>query len=244
MKDTFDDIKKRLDGLFNDLIEKQYNQFEKTRQAFTEYYEIHNKHNDILKKYHWPPFARTYANDMKELIFICENSNDDNQTKQEISVFFSNRLKNNNYEYLDYLYASWETVNELKNRLKILQDIICAHKTGLYSLTIPTIIIQIEGVLAESNNHIERISYKQNKEYFKKLFSLRGKVNTDNPANDFVVTKFYEDFEWGDCKDHEISRHAIIHGENTKYATEENAVKMIHLLDFVIYTTYTLYKEN
>lgn len=241
--DNYEDIKKRLDELQKAIIQKQYKQYEKTIKIFSEYYKIYKKHNNILIKFGWPPFARTYTDDMRNIINISEKNNDYEQTKKEINQYFIKRLQKENFQYLDYLLASWSEVGELKRRISILNNIIFAHKSGCYSLSIPVIIIQIEGIIAECNNHKGIITYKKNKEYFQELFSLNGKVPSDEPANDFISSKLYESFEWGDSKRHEISRHAIIHGEDVHYATETNAIKMIYLLDYVIYIAFILGKE-
>lgn len=243
MTNNYEDIEKRLDMLLNEIMQIHKKDYENTKEAFTRYYEISTKYNNALKKYHWPPFSRTYTDDMNAINSIIEENNTYDNKEQKISNYFIAKLNQNNYSYLDYLFNSWSEVKELEKRISILKDIIIAYKSGYYTLSIPVTMIQVEGIIAEYNKHIGNINSEKNIKYFNELFTLNGKIGTDNPANDFVSNILYDHFKWGDGKNHETSRHAIIHGENVSYSTIKNAVKIIYLLDFIIYIAYILEKE-
>lgn len=213
-------------------------------KIFNKYIEITDEYESILKKYGWPPYARTYTPDMNEVNNICRiNKKDPNKLQNILDHYFINKLKNNDYLVLNSIQKSWIDITEIKHRIITLNEVVIAHKKSLYTLSIPIAIIQIEGILAEYFNHKGWLNYKKNKKYFEDIFSINGNVKPENSANYFILNKFYETFEWGDNKKHELSRHAILHGSSSDYATETNSTKIIYLLDYLIYVAYALNKK-
>ena len=47
-------------------------------------------------------------------------------------------------------------------------------------------------------------------------------------------------FQWGDPLSSSLSRHAILHGGDTDYATALNSVKALLLFDFVLFGLYAM----
>jgi uncharacterized membrane-anchored protein YhcB (DUF1043 family) len=139
-------------------------------------------------------------------------------------------------------------------RRKILEDAFLAHQKKLYSLSIPTFLIQVEGISKEilgvslyakknnipktKNKLVERInkmkignividldSYTDILfEYFRSPTGIN--INTEKQKN---VKKKRDN-----CSVEYLNRHSVLHGENLNYATEVNSLRAILIFDFLI----------
>lgn len=139
-------------------------------------------------------------------------------------------------------------------RRKILEDAFLAHQKKLYSLSIPTFLIQVEGISKEilgvslyakknnipktKNKLVERInkmkignividldSYTDILfEYFRSPTGIN--INTEKQKN---VKKKRDN-----CSVEYLNRHSVLHGENLNYAIEVNSLRAILIFDFLI----------
>jgi hypothetical protein len=121
------------------------------------------------------------------------------------------------------------------NRQKIIRDAFNAHRRGEYSLSIPVLFAQIDG-----------ISY----EFFEKYFF---KSENNKPQTSGIIKDKYKEDQFG----HEMSmplrekspvnlnerervqhftglnRHLVMHGSSLDYDTEVNGLKAVSLIDYV-----------
>jgi hypothetical protein len=130
---------------------------------------------------------------------------------------------------------SSRAVKRFPNRHKIISSAIEAHSLGVYELSIPVILIQIDGMCSE--------------EFRVKFFATSNKIPktaeliTDIARGDFTdafliplkelsgITageKFRENYPDA------LNRHEILHGIDTTYPSLTNSLKVISLLDYFI----------
>jgi hypothetical protein len=225
-------------------------------------------YNNTLIESGWPPFASTYMWNINDIVELVDKYKDnENKLNLELNNYLIQELECNNFQKLDTVLSGWLNIPKLAHRGEILHQIINAHKLELFALSIPAIIIQIEGIIPECfsmRGKVKQSDLKQklrdlvkerkiravenlNKSLVEKFgknheqtvdYNIIDEQISNNPLVIFFENRFDEHFEWRDGKKHENSRHAILHGKECEYATKINAVKMIHLLDYLINLAY------
>lgn len=144
---------------------------------------------------------------------------------------FDSRLRAALGEDWDYIKNS--TFEIFPNRVEILKCIFDLYERENYIALIPLALSQIDGIVKEMTK------------------GYSGLYQVKNGAPKFLSTQLYVDFvsnavqldidDRNKCELFEanvsdfgkFNRHAILHGESTKYASERNAVKAIALLQFI-----------
>lgn len=126
------------------------------------------------------------------------------------------------------------------SRAGILVDAFTAHSRGLFSLSIPTFLIQADGIAA-SFFGIDSIYTVSAKNYE----SIRQKLGEPKRQGSFQYFTFLISIltplsatrskrqQYGPA----LNRHAVIHGESTNYASLLNSLKSISWLNFVCEVT-------
>lgn len=142
-----------------------------------------------------------------------------------------------NEEFMNGLLNNWEQDGELKSRIHILRDLLKCHNNGFYNASIPTVLPQIEGIIAEKFQHIGLMKGFHQEIYLEKL--LINPINTEKDLNmDQVLQQYFGKFilvgfKHGKEITSDISRHAILHGGLKEYGTQFNSIKLILLFDYL-----------
>lgn len=151
------------------------------------------------------------------------------QIEKQIMAFFDNKK-------LNKMLREWKQNSLLKSRIHILKDAIWAHNQGKYTLSVPVLLPQLEGIMVEGLELKGKVRYKEIKD------SFEDKLKT--PEADFIFTikssgyriieqYISENFEWGQATSSKLSRHAILHGHQTNYNRKKTSLKLILLIDYV-----------
>lgn len=133
-----------------------------------------------------------------------------------------------------HLNEKWTKSTILKSRIHILNEAITAHNNAYYYLSIPPLLTQIEGLIAEIFDHKGQMRGSNLLEYLDKL--LVKKDNTfsfDNVINNIYKISIMTSFTHGSPIKSILSRHAIMHGGDIKYGTITNSLKCILLFDYI-----------
>lgn len=130
-------------------------------------------------------------------------------------------------EQVRALKSGWAQLPWLAVRLPILAEGVENHVAGRYFSAVCTLLPQIEGVLGDE------LRRKPNPQHD------GTKIFRDTPlgavARDFYVRVVHESVGWGPgAAMPDLSRHAILHGRDTGFGTEERSLKTILILDAVI----------
>jgi hypothetical protein len=129
---------------------------------------------------------------------------------------------------------SWKHYEWIKPRISILAPAIEAHIRGQYELSVPTLVVQIEGILSGSFKEGEWVTQKRELAWIRTACENDGSV-VGRLAASFFVSAFFQEFHIGQQMVPSLSRNAILHGTDLGYATAVNSLKMILLLDCTIY---------
>jgi len=139
-------------------------------------------------------------------------------------------------DFIMMISGLWEENDTIKERLPILRNVIMAHNQGMYNVAIPSILAQFEGSLVDAFN----IRGKVDGTIVNKLIRILLKNNSSDTLWSFdkEIHKFYEEnlmvsFNHGGLIGSKVSRHAILHGGDKEYGTQENSIKLILLFDYI-----------
>jgi hypothetical protein len=133
-----------------------------------------------------------------------------------------------NVESVVALCASWSRHPILARREDVLRQALEAHTRGLYALVVPVLIAQAEGIVADLAGHAGPMGGGPLKQHVERLAAR-------DRWTELMISAFWKDvllerFEHGDPAP-PLSRHAILHGGDTRYGTERNSQTTILLID-------------
>lgn len=143
-------------------------------------------------------------------------------------------------ETLIEIHNSWQQAEWLEKRLPIINTVIEGHFNGYYMLTVPTILAQIEGVLVEGILKLEavdpdvKIKYEHQKNFLGQfLLGSKSSFSFDEQIEEFYLKTVLANFDRGKEVGSDLSRHAILHGEDVNYGTKINSLKGILVFDYL-----------
>ncbi|AUB54909.1 hypothetical protein BK007_01990 [Methanobacterium subterraneum] len=158
---------------------------------------------------------------------------------------------------LDNLIISWK-LDEFNEKKEIFEDALWAHKKSKFTLTVPTLTVQVEGVLRnyfdpEFKPQIDGYRKKLKKKYTQTMKNKNEKLSYVDIFDNFTkmqnikflkngIDTFTESF-WGENpRDFDdIHRNALLHGQCKNY-TREMSTKLFLFLDMIHYILNDLEK--
>lgn len=159
-----------------------------------------------------------------EALNIPENPDEKVTVKESPLNVMERKLKTGETQSL--LFELFEKTRILKPRIFIITDIIETHNRGKYTLSVPCLIIQIEGILHDLSYHF-RWKFKEEEMYrgeSAKAWAMIQKLH-DKPFQN-ALTDFYTrkgSFE-------ESPRNLIIHGRSINYAEDHRLSTVLFLV--------------
>ena len=126
-------------------------------------------------------------------------------------------------------------VKNFPHREIIIRSAFEAHRDGKYTLSIPTLLTQIDGICYDKTEKYYFIKFKgkpQTSIYMEKLnaediigSSLRVPLTETLPIN---ASQHQREDEFNS-----LNRHMVMHGESLNYGTEINGLKVISMIDCI-----------
>lgn len=133
-------------------------------------------------------------------------------------------------EFEDYVFPNmiknWSSSILLEKRKSIFDDVVKAYDMGLYSAVVPTVTVQIEGIVCEKVN-VKSISTKGLIRVAEYLFSSKFFI-------DDITKKYYVNVILKNNHPDPNNRHGIAHGSVYNYSKKINAVKAIVIFDSLL----------
>lgn len=177
---------------------------------------------NMLEQLFWPPPLLLPAALVSEMARGFERSELSSAEIDELFVEFYTA------DVLEGMITRWGEQGHIPHRLPILRDAVRAHCDGRYTLSIPAVLPQLEGTIAEMFGHRGKIRGQHVQKYHAAAFA--GAPASDNGGVNFFRAVLLDRFEWGDPIPL-FSRHAILHGADTCYATAANSLRAFVTLD-------------
>jgi len=148
------------------------------------------------------------------------------------------------YANLKDMVSAWQTHPLFTSRMHIFLDALEAHINGQYTLSIPALMPQIEGILSELvNEHKLDASLGKIKQVYKAAIGDLGDVPWDTWAiangllymleNNLYINSPFDKEIVKPPTQRKISRHTVLHGINTCYDKASVSLNTFLILDAI-----------
>ncbi len=151
----------------------------------------------------------------------------------------------NDWQHLRESVNDWRSKPHFQRRMPIIEDALEAHLAGRYTLSIPAILPQVEGIASE----ILGVSPGRPRDIIRDVVTAQYPDFSSAVARDALISYLMLGYGWGDfaqfaawLQQHQtteqelLHRHAILHGVQVNYASRENSLRAFLLLDALAWT--------
>jgi len=149
-------------------------------------------------------------------------------------------------------------LEEFSNNQEIFEDSLWAHRKSKFTLTVPALTIQVEGILRSYFNHISEWSINAYREELKKEYEQMFESKDENvhlinkllhmqnvEFLDEGINRFTESFDPGEPRDFDdLHRNPLFHGQYKNYNSIEMSTKLFLFLDMLHYILSDLDNHN
>ena len=238
---------KMMTELRQDMIKHGYRQSDDEMDDFLD--KIEEEESALAENLEKANFWITPSMNLDFLLKLQKISTQHNLVAQKIEKSFLNYYSMKNYLNIKNMVKSWKKVSFFTSRMKIINDARDAHINHKYTLSIPAMLPQIEGILSDLTQKpagrpgkifeetlMERYS-DVNKHISKNIvhkLALGSALYGNVPSDYFMPEKYAKWVLKGKNEDDfVINRHAILHGVQVNYATASNSLRTFLLLDIL-----------
>ncbi len=139
------------------------------------------------------------------------------------------------HDHLQAIVSRWEQNRRLARRLPILRQVVDAHVSGQYWVSVPAMLPQIEGIIPELYGHDGSTGYNgaRMKEHLEQMLTSKSFLPFDGWMRLFYSEVLMASFAYGSPPRSRLSRHAILHGYDTTYGSAANSLRSILAFDFL-----------
>lgn len=180
----------------------------------------------------WFPYlGRYYSFEFAIQVLNIANTNDDKETIiKKIDKLVLDYYDDNGIEVMK---NSWKHVDITKTKLRILNEAINAYYRKEYALTVSTIVLLWEGIIARKVNEVDnKRTSSRTKKNLKKLIE----------KNDYeeIINSYCKEFIFYSCSNsNEVikdvpGRHSIAHSWYEEYPSKKMALNAIFFTDFLL----------
>lgn len=185
----------------------------------------------IMLEFNFPPHYDMEFSDISEFPELY-----DKYGPEKAKEFIENKLLSYfNQAILEGYLKHWKAIEWLDNRSAILEEVINNHINGRYYSSIALLLPQIEGVIIEGSNESGYITQWEVKRLAELILNESSHFSFDDAVKSFYIKLVHEKFEHGQVINSPLSRHAILHGGDTKFGYEINSLRCILFFDYLIY---------
>ena len=136
-------------------------------------------------------------------------------------------------------FEDWRRNPILASRIHILEAVLEAHLEGKYFLSVPALLPQIEGLIVDAYGHTGWLAGGRLEKYINSIDNVeerervaRKELSINDVFKQIMIDLVLDNFCHGEPVNSPLSRHAILHGGDTKYGTGTNSLKTILLFDY------------
>ncbi len=198
-------------------------------EQLREYEDVATRYGPTMLALGWPPSSEPPLDEMKHVLELYDTFSKD-EAKQELQTVM---LLWYNRDVVLNLLEQWAQKPRLVRRMPIVTDAVMAHVEERYRLSIPVLIAQIEGMIADGFGHQGYMNLNVYKKYLEDLLGSGQSQDLDRCVKEFTLQTVLASFQHGSPISSELSRHAILHGADSEYGTAANSLKAILLFDYL-----------
>ena len=199
--------------------------------------EYHKGSAEAFKAAGWT-IAPSMSRELREKVVLLHQQNKTRSISQVILGYYHR----NDFEKLKAAVGTWETNPLFASRVHIFRAALKAHCEGTYTLSVPALLPQIEGILNEyvKMNHLETKLGKIEKvynavigdldEYPLPSWAIANTLLYQLQTNTFTFTDFEIEFKKS-ANNRKTTRHTVLHGISTNYDKPIHSLKAFVLLD-------------
>ena len=172
---------------------------------------------------------------------------------EQIEQIFIHYYDENGCENLNKMVSSWLSSPIFSKRRQIIEDALSAHISGKFTLSVPVLLSQVEGILSDSMGEragklgeLLKNAILKNFSEAKAFHKLENDILLSLSSDPFLINKTGEGFgEYFTSEKHSewlkqkgvngipINRNAILHGIQIDYGTKANSLRLFFLLDSI-----------
>lgn len=219
---------RRMAKIANDIIQANET-FKNIGEYIKEYGKILDSFSYVMIEIDWPPPLDIDSRQMLAIIEYRKN-NSLEETEKAVSEEFIKWYKN---ERIEVMFNSWIKKEWLKKRKLILKAVIDAHTKGQFLLSVPVMLTQVEGIIADGYGHIGWLGQERLKKYIEELCPENNTFLPDTVIRSILLNTILVKFEHGKKINSSLSRHAILHGADIDYGTKKNSLKALLLFNYL-----------
>ena len=199
--------------------------------------EYHKDSTNAFKDAGWA-IAPSMNRDLREKVVLFHQQEKTRYISQVILGYYHK----NNFIRLKSAVASWETNPLFSSRMHIFNAALEAHCEGNYTLSVPALLPQVEGILNEyvKMNKLEAKLGKVEKvysavigdldEYPLTSWAIANTLLFQLQTSTFTFTDFEVEFKKS-ANNRKTTRHSVLHGIATNYNKPIHSLKAFVLLD-------------
>lgn len=199
--------------------------------------EYHKDSAEAFKAAGWT-IAPSMDKELREKVVLFHQHGKTRYVSQVILGYYHK----NSFEKLKLTVASWETNPLFASRMHIFNAALKAHCEGTYTLSVPALLPQIEGILNEyvKVNNLEAKLGKIEKvynavvgnldEYPLSSWAIANTLLFQLQTNTFTFTDFEIEFKKS-SNSRKTTRHTVLHGISTNYDKPIHSLRAFLLLD-------------
>jgi len=212
-------------------INEKYFKLLTGRSIYKHHQSLHEKAAQILIRESWPPPLHLPILLMNQIITL------DKQKNCSESVLAEKLIEYFNSRQVLAMLSGWKEYDCFTSRSHLASEAIDNYIAGKFASCVAVLLPCLEGIIGENitNRHLRK----------KDIEALFSRYGMDKVAIRFYIDKVLIRFDWSK-KDvvSSLSRHKILHGKDTSYGTQENALKVILLFDALIPAVDRAMKEK
>lgn len=188
----------------------------------------------------------------------------DEEVQKELDVVIPKYFRRDDYAPLSKLVSSWQ--RHFGDRYQVFEDALWAHKEERYTLSVPTLAAQVEGIIREfTGDYVHKTEWKTkflghfsydgkspprfSQEDLREVFALplnERFERAEELRKHLTLARINELFEYKSFSDPDatsvVNRHVILHGVFEKYG-EIESLKLFFVLD-LLHEAIHMYKED
>lgn len=183
---------------------------------------------------------------IKRLNELLENGR---SSPDDVIESFVGCFEEDNWSELQRIVTSWEDNPYFNPRMQLIMDALDAHVNGKYTLSIPLLLAQAEGIASdilnvpagESTKLMKQVLDLDHHDFIREIsrdvllryiLSPSGFGRTQGDSQEFTSHNFADWLNsYGVSEEQAINRHGILHGVQLNYGSKMNSLRAFFLLD-------------